>query len=150
MIGFVFRWLLPAFGLGMVAVALLRAPGRGAPPLASLWNAPVQTTITRAAVIEPHGVFPYARTAIFVAWPPGSGAEAMVGGLSIGEQRVHRRVLEMEVARFPPGMPVTVRVAQGLPWADVTDGFALAWTIGMTLLGALLAAVGAFVNRVLR
>ncbi|WP_198372636.1 hypothetical protein [Roseomonas rosulenta] len=150
MIGFVFRWLLPAFGLGMVAMALLGAPGRGAPPLESLWHAPVQTTVTRARIIEPDGVFPYARTAVLVAWPPGSGEEAEVGAMSIGEQTTHRRVLEMEVARFPAGTPITVRVAGGRPWADVADGFALAWTIGMTLLGSLLAAVGLFVNRVLR
>jgi hypothetical protein len=150
MIAFVFRWVMPGFGVGMVAMALLGAPGRGAPPLASLWSAPVQTVVTQARIIESEGVVLYPRTAVFVAWPPGSGQEARVGAMSIGQPMTHRRVLEMEVARFPPGASITVRVAEGRPWADVTDSFALAWTIGMALLGSLLAAVGVFLNRALR
>lgn len=150
MIGAVFRWVLPGFGLAMVAMALLGAPGRGAPPLASLWNARVETTVARAEILEADGAFLYPRTGVFVAWPPGSGGTAMVGAMSIGQPMTHRRILEMEVERFPPGAPITVRVADGRPWADATDGFALAWTIGMALLGALLAVVGVVLNRALR
>lgn len=150
MIRFVFRWLLPGFGLAMVAMALVGAPGRGEPPLASLWHARLDSVVTRAEIIEADGPFPYPRTAIFVAWPPGSGGEAAVGGMSIGQPMTHRRILEMEIARFPPGTPITLRVAGGRPWADRTDRFALAWTIGMAMLGALLAAIGVFLNRALR
>jgi hypothetical protein len=92
----------------------------------------------------------YPRTAVFVAWPPGTGQEAKVGAMSIGQPMTHRRALEMEIARYPAGAPITVRVAAGHPWADATDGFALAWTIGMALLGSLLAAVGIVLNRALR
>ena len=52
MIGFVFRWLLPGFGLAMVAMALIGAPWRGEPPLASLWHPRVETVVTRAEIIE--------------------------------------------------------------------------------------------------
>lgn len=151
MIAVVLRWLLPGFGAGMAAIALLGAPGRGTPPLASLWGPRVETVGTAAQIIESDARQTWPRTEIRVAWPPGSAAEAPVGALSVGhEPPTHRIVLQHEIARFPPGARITVRVADGQPWADATDGFAPAWTIAMTLLRSLPAAAGAFLNRALR
>lgn len=150
MIAFVFRWLLPGFGLGMLAVALLGAPGRGTPPLATLWGERVATTVTAAEIVENDPRHSWRRTEIRVAWPPGGTAEAPVGALSASARAHQRAALETELARFPPGARIMVRTADGQPWADATDGFALAWTIGMALAGAMLAAVGLFLNRALR
>lgn len=150
MIAFVFRWVLPGFGLGMVAMALLGAPGRGEPPLASLWGGRVETVVTAARIVEDPARFTLPRTEITVAWPPGTAGEAPVGGLYVSARPNRRAALETVIARFPPGMPLTVRVAHGRPWADRTDLFALAWTLGAVFLGGLVAAVGIVLNRALR
>ena len=150
MIGFVFRWLFPAVGLAFVAIGLLGAPGRGEPPLGSLWGGRVETVVTAARILENDPRFTWPRTEIAVAWPPGGAGEAPVGGLYLSARPGHRAALEAEIAKYPPGTPVTVRVAHGQPWADRTDGFALGWTIGAVLLGGLVAAVGIVLNRALR
>lgn len=148
MIAFVFRWLFPMAGLGFLAVGLLGAPGRGDPPLASLWGGRAETVVTSGAIIRAGGTWP--RTEIRVAWPPGSATEAAVGALGVGARPNRLDLLEAELARFPPGTPIRVRIARGLPHADRTDVFALAWTIGAVLLGGLVAAVGIVLNRALR
>ena len=150
MIAFVFRWLLPGFGLGMMAIALLGAPGRGTPPLATLWGERVATTVTAAEIVENDPRHTWPRTEIRVAWPPGGTTEAPVGALSASARPQQRAALEAELTRFPPGARIMVRTADGQPWVDATDGFALAWTIGAVLLGGLVAAIGIFLNRALR
>ena len=150
MIGFDFRWLVPAVGLAFVAIGLAGAPGRGEPPLASLWGGRAETVVTSARILDNDPRFTWPRTEVRVAWPPGSTGEAPVGGLYLSARPNHLAVLDAELARFPAGRPITVRVAYGQPWADRTDGFALAWTIGAVLLGGLVAAIGIFLNRALR
>ena len=148
MIAFVFRWVFALVGLVFLAIALLGAPERGNPPLASLWGGRADTLVTAALIIEPERSWPH--TEIRVAWPPGSGTEMPVGGLSIRARPSQRAGLDAEVARFPAGSPITVRVAGGLPYADRTDLAALIWTLGAVFLGGLVAAVGIFINRALR
>jgi hypothetical protein len=149
-IGFVFRWVFPAVGLAFVALGLAGAPARGEPPLASLWGGRVETVVTAARIVEDPARFTWPRSEVLVAWPPGSASQAPVGGLYVSARPNQRAPLEAEIARFPPGMPLTVRVAQGGPWADRTDLFALAWTVGAVFLGGLVAAVGIVLNRALR
>ncbi len=150
MIGFVFRWVFPAVGLAFVALGLGGAPGRGEPPLASLWGGRVETVVTEARIVEDLSRFTWPRSEVLVAWPPGSAGQAPVGGLYVSARPNQRAALAAEIARFPPGMPLTVRVAQGQPWADRTDLFALGWTLGAVFLGGLVAAVGIALNRMLR
>lgn len=150
MVGFVLRWIFPAVGLFFVAIGLIGAPGRGSPPLASLWGGRVDTVVVAARIVanDPQQAWPH--TEIRVAWPPGSRTEAVVGALSVRARGRHRAVLDEEIAGFLPGTPITVRVADGRPYADVTDVFALVWTIGAVVLGSLVAAVGLLLNRALR
>lgn len=150
MIAFVFRWLFPAIGLAFVAAGLLGAPGRGEPPLASLWGGRAGTVVTSARIIENDPRHTLPRTEVRVTWPPGSATEAPVGGLYLSARPRGRAALEAEVARFPAGTPITVRIAEGRPWADRTDVFALIWTLGAVLLGGIVAAIGLVLNRALR
>ena len=149
-IGVVFRWVFPAVGLLFVAVGALGAPGRGTPPLASLWGGRVETVVTSARIVEDDPRQSWPHTEIRVAWPPGGTGEAVVGALSIRARGPNRPALDQEIARFPPGTPITVRVADHKPYADVTDIFALVWTIGALLLGSLVAGIGFVLNRALR
>lgn len=148
MIAVVFRWIFPMVGLCFLAVGVLGAPGRGDPPLASLWGERAETVVTSGRIVTAGGTWP--RTEIRVAWPPGSATEAPVGSLGLHARPNRLDLLEAELARFRPGTPIRVRIARGLPHADRTDAFALAWTIGAVLLGGLVAAVGVVLNRVLR
>lgn len=106
--------------------------------------------MTAARILRDDPRFTWPRTEIRVAWPPGGSGEAPVGGLYLSARPNHLVVLEAELARFPPGRRIVVRMAGGQPWADRTDGFALAWTIGAVLLGGLVAAIGIVLNRALR
>jgi len=82
---------------------------------------------------------------IELAWPPGGEGRALLGAAD-------RLPLPAEdvIAAYPPGTTLRVRVAQGQPWADVTDTAALGWTIFVALLGAALTALGALLHRALR
>ena len=150
MIRFAFRWLFPAVGLAFVTIGLVGAPGRGDPPLATLWGGRTETVVTAARIIEgdPRSTWP--RTEIRVAWPPGGMDESPVGGLSVSARPQWRARLDAEIARHPIGARITVRIAHQRPWADRTDIFALAWTVGAVVLGGLVAAAGMLANRVLR
>ncbi len=150
MVVFVFRWVFPLVGLAFLAAGLLGAPQRGDPPLASLWGGRADTVVTVARIVDdPARGYP-PRTEIRVVWPPRSGTEMPVGGLSVSARPRYRETLQAELARFPPGLPIRVRVADGLPYADRTDPFALLWTIGAVFLGGLVAAIGVLLNRTLR
>jgi hypothetical protein len=150
MIAFVFRWVFPAIGLLFLAIGLAGAPGRGSPPLASLWGGRAETVVTAARIVDDDPLQRWPYTEISVAWPPGSPQTAMVGALSVRARPAQRDVLEREIARLAPGTPIIVRVAGGRPFADVTDVFALLWTAGAVLLGGLVAAIGIVLNRALR
>lgn len=148
MIAFIFRWLFPAMGLGLLTIGLWGAPERGDPPLASLLGARVETVVTTALVVTPERNWPH--TEIRVVWPPGSGTDLPVGGLSVRARPADRARLQVVVAQYPAGSPVTVRVAGGRPYADRTDFFALLWTLAAVFIGGLVASIGIFINRMLR
>jgi hypothetical protein len=150
MIPFVFRWVFPLVGLAFLAVGLWGAPDRGNPPLASLWGGRAETVVSAATIIETDGHHTWPRTEIRVVWPPGGVTDMPVGGLSVRRRPSQRSQLEAALARHPPGSPITVRIAGGLPYDDRTDWFALIWTLGAVFLGGLVAAVGIVANRVLR
>jgi hypothetical protein len=150
MIVFVFRWVFPAVGLLFLTIGLIGAPGRGSPPLASLWGGRAEAVVTAARIVEDDPLQNWPYTQVSVAWPPGSSRTAVVGALTERARPSQRAVLEPVVARFPAGTRITVRVAGGRPYADVTDVFALLWTIGAVLLGGLVAAIGVVLNRALR
>ena len=148
MVAFVFRWLFPAVGLAVLGLGLAGAPGRGDPPLASLWGGRMEAAVTSGHIVTADSTWP--RTEIRVTWPPGSTTVAAVGSLSISARPNQRDPLRAELARFPPGSVISVRVAHGMPYADRTDIFALVWTVGAVLLGGLVAAIGIVINRSLR
>jgi hypothetical protein len=142
----VLRWALPAMGLLSMGVALLGAPSRGTPPLASLFQrAEARVLSVELRDVTPPGGQRRVEIRIELAWPPGGEGRALLGAAD-------RLPLPAEdvIAAHPPGSTLRVRVSQGQPWADVTDAFALGWTLFVALLGAALTTLGAFFHRALR
>lgn len=148
---FAFRWVFIVAGGFFFVVGLVGAPTRGTPPLASL-SERVDTTVVDSEVVITGYVGGNPRWAprVRVRWPPGGEDIAVVGALNAGIDRGDRAVSQTLVERWPAGSPIRVRVAQGLPWADTIDWFALIWTIGAVVLGAIVLLVGVLVNRVLK
>lgn len=144
----ILRLLLPATGVLGVALGLIDAPRRGEPPLGSIVAR--ADTVVRESSIEPAGRVARYDPAIEVAWPPGADATARLRGLEPNGYRGSRSEAEAIAAAFPAGMRVRVRVADGLPWADRTDWFALLFTVGTVLLGGLLAIIGLALNRAMK
>lgn len=145
---FVFRYVFLIVGYGFVLIGIVGAPGRGEPPLASLLQR-TEARVVGADVVEGRraGGRPWSRPRIEVAWPdPASGLVAEVQAMPEGS----RAEAEAVVAQNRPGTMMRVRVAEGRPWADRTDVFALVWTIGAVLLGGLVGTVGLVINRALR
>jgi hypothetical protein len=137
------RWAVLLVGLLALAIGALDAPSRGEPPLGSVFSR--EETLVRRAVVEPAGVA--ARGARYepvveVVWPPGSEATARLRGLSREGFAGSRAQAEAMLAAYAPGTRLPVRVADGLPWVDATDWFALLWTVGAVVLGGLLLMVG--------
>lgn len=140
------RWVLPAMGLVALGVALIGAPTRGVPPLASMLQREEARVLSATLRdVTPPGGQRRVQILIELAWPSGDQGRALLGGAD-------RLPLSPEgvIAAHPPGSKLRVRVAGGQPWADVTDLFALGWTLFIALLGAGLAAVGVVLNRALR
>lgn len=147
---FVFRWVFIVAGGFFVVVGLLGAPTRGNPPLASLMKR-VDTTVADSDVVITGyvGGRPRWSPRIRVRWPPDGSDIAVVGAMNVGVDRGNRAVSQDLVDRWPAGSRIRVRVAEGLPWSDTIDWFALFWTIGAVVLGAIVFLVGLLVNSVL-
>ncbi len=147
---FVFRWVFIVVGGFFFVVGLLGAPTRGTPPLASLAER-AETTVADSEVVLTGYVGGNPRWAprVRVRWPPGGADVALVGAMNVGVDRGNRAISQALVDRWPAGTPIRVRVAEGLPWADTIDWFALIWTIGAVVLGGIVFLVGVLVNRVL-
>lgn len=145
---FVFRYVFLVVGYGFVLIGIIGAPGRGEPPLASLLHSTEARVVTSEVVEESRSggrIRHWPR--IEVAWPDAtSGLAAEVRALGPSS----RPEAEAVVAENRPGTMMRVRVAEGRPWADRTDRFALVWTIGAVLLGGLVGTVGLVINRALR
>jgi hypothetical protein len=144
----ILRLLLPATGVLGVALGLIDAPRRGDPPLGSIVLR--AETVVRESGIEPGSRAARYEPAVEIAWPPGTDATARLRGLEPAGYRGSRSEAEAIAAGFPAGARVRVRVADGLPWADRTDWFALLFTLGAVLLGGLLAIIGLALNRAMR
>jgi hypothetical protein len=142
------RLLLPAVGVLGVALGLVDAPRRGDPPLGSIVSR--AETVVRESGVEPAARVARYEPAVEIAWPPGADATARLRGIEPTGYRGSRSEAEAVAAAFPPGTRVRVRVADGLPWADRTDWFALLFTLGTVLLGGLLTIVGLALNRAMK
>ena len=68
-------------------------------------------------------------------------ASIALAGLKL-EASFNLGLLLSMLAAYAPGTRLPVRVADGLPWVDATDWFALLWTVGAVVLGGLLLMVG--------
>jgi hypothetical protein len=143
LIGSAFRWVVPLVGLLALIMGAFDAPMRGEPPLGSMFSR--AETAVRSTGVEPGGFVdgrPRFDPVVNVSWPPGSEATTRLRGVAQGTQPSSRDQAESLLAPYQPGALLSVRVADGLPWVDRTDWFALLWTVGAVLLGGLLLVVG--------
>ncbi|WP_137178124.1 hypothetical protein [Roseomonas sp. AR75] len=143
LIGLAIRWAVPLVGLLALILGAFDAPMRGEPPLGSVFSR--AETVVRATGVEPAGVVDGRQrfdAVVDVSWPPGSEATARLRGVVRQDPATSPEQAESLLAPYSPGARVAVRVADGLPWVDRTDWFALLWTVGAVLLGGLLLVVG--------
>jgi hypothetical protein len=137
------RWAVAAVGLLALVIGAFDAPMRGEPPLGSAFSR--TETVVRQVAVEPAGVFngrPRYEPVVEVTWPPGSEATIRLRGVVREAPPASRAQAESLLAAYQPGATLTVRVADGLPWVNRTDWFALLWTVGAVVLGGLLLVVG--------
>jgi hypothetical protein len=137
------RWVVPLVGLVAIVIGALDAPMRGEPPLGSVFSR--EETVVRRTMVEPAGFadgHPLYEAMVEVVWPPGSEATARLRGLAREAFAGSQAHAEALLLAYAPGSRLSVRVADGLPWVDRTDWFALLWTVGAVLLGGLLLVVG--------
>jgi len=141
------RALLFRFGLlgvGLIfAQAAYSAWTTGDPPATGLFSPRATARIVAARVVSgrQNGSLRHIPE-VSVLW---AGQVTQLGGLTGAFFTARQDAAEAAVRGYTPGDDITVRVIDGRPYADASDGFRLGGAVWLSLFAAVILAVGAVV-----